>query len=110
MSKGQVGAAAFASVLVLLGLEAASAGAGDRPPNILFVMSDDHAEQAISAYGSTLIQTPSIDRLIRRLAGRADGADAGDDENDADPVDDHIRKLWATGRSAPLILDHEEQS
>jgi arylsulfatase A-like enzyme len=32
-------------------------------PNILFIMSDDHAEQAISAYGSKLIETPNIDRI-----------------------------------------------
>jgi len=32
-------------------------------PNILFVMTDDHAQQAISAYGSVLIETPNIDRL-----------------------------------------------
>jgi len=32
-------------------------------PNIIFIISDDHAEQAISAYGSGLNQTPSIDRL-----------------------------------------------
>lgn len=32
-------------------------------PNILFIMSDDHAYQAISAYGSELIETPNIDRL-----------------------------------------------
>ncbi|WP_420838801.1 sulfatase [Aestuariivivens sediminis] len=32
-------------------------------PNIVFIMSDDHAYQAISAYNSTLIQTPNIDRL-----------------------------------------------
>ena len=36
-----------------------------RPPNILFIMSDDHAAQAISAYGSKLIQTPNIDRLAK---------------------------------------------
>ncbi|MEM8907915.1 MAG: sulfatase, partial [Bacteroidota bacterium] len=34
-------------------------------PNILFIMSDDHAYQAISAYGSQLIQTPHIDRLAK---------------------------------------------
>ncbi len=34
-----------------------------RQPNILFIMSDDHAEQAISCYGSKLIQTPNIDRI-----------------------------------------------
>ncbi len=32
-------------------------------PNIIFIMSDDHAFQAISAYDSTLIQTPNIDRM-----------------------------------------------
>lgn len=32
-------------------------------PNILFIMSDDHAYQAISAYDSRLIQTPNIDRI-----------------------------------------------
>lgn len=32
-------------------------------PNILFIMSDDHAYQAISAYSKRLIQTPNIDRL-----------------------------------------------
>ncbi|HBH24988.1 MAG TPA: sulfatase [Cytophagales bacterium] len=32
-------------------------------PNIIFIMSDDHAYQAISAYDDELIQTPNIDRL-----------------------------------------------
>ncbi|MCG8581471.1 MAG: sulfatase [Bacteroidales bacterium] len=32
-------------------------------PNIIFMMSDDHAYQAISAYSDKLIQTPGIDRL-----------------------------------------------
>ncbi len=32
-------------------------------PNIVFIMSDDHANNAISAYGSNLIQTPHLDRL-----------------------------------------------
>ena len=34
-------------------------------PNILFIMSDDHAYQAISAYDQRLIQTPNIDRLAK---------------------------------------------
>ena len=34
-------------------------------PNIVFVFSDDHAAHAISAYGSTLNQTPNIDRLAK---------------------------------------------
>jgi arylsulfatase A-like enzyme len=32
-------------------------------PNIIFIMSDDHAYQAISAYDDKLIQTPNIDRI-----------------------------------------------
>ena len=32
-------------------------------PNILFIMSDDHAYQAISAYDERLMQTPNIDRI-----------------------------------------------
>ena len=34
-------------------------------PNIIFIMSDDHAYQAISCYGSKIIQTPNIDRIAR---------------------------------------------
>ncbi len=33
------------------------------PPNIILIISDDHAYQAISAYGSQLIQTPNIDKI-----------------------------------------------
>ena len=32
-------------------------------PNILFIMSDDHAAHAISAYGSVINQTPHMDRI-----------------------------------------------
>lgn len=34
-------------------------------PNIIFIMSDDHAYQAISAYNNKLIETTNIDRLAR---------------------------------------------
>ena len=34
-----------------------------KKPNILFIMSDDHAYQAISAYDDKLIETPNIDRI-----------------------------------------------
>lgn len=42
---------------------APSESSGDKAPNILFIMTDDHAKQAISAYGSNLINTPNIDRI-----------------------------------------------
>ena len=35
----------------------------DPRPNFLFIMADDHAAHAISAYGSHLTKTPGIDRL-----------------------------------------------
>lgn len=38
------------------------------PPNIVFIMSDDHAFQAISAYGYGLNNTPNIDRIAQEGA------------------------------------------
>ncbi len=35
-------------------------------PNIIFIMSDDHASQAISCYGSKLNETPNIDKLAHQ--------------------------------------------
>jgi arylsulfatase A-like enzyme len=35
----------------------------DTPPNILFIMSDDHASHAMSCYGSRINQTPNLDRI-----------------------------------------------
>ncbi|GAB5449830.1 MAG: sulfatase [Halioglobus sp.] len=32
-------------------------------PNIVFIMSDDHAVRAVSAYDDSLMQTPNIDRI-----------------------------------------------
>jgi arylsulfatase A-like enzyme len=46
---------------------AVPASPADRP-NILFIMSDDHAAHAISAYGSRVNRTPNIDRLAREGA------------------------------------------
>lgn len=40
----------------------ASAIAGERP-NILFILSDDHAVRAVSAYGDSIVATPNIDRI-----------------------------------------------
>jgi hypothetical protein len=46
-------------------LRAADAPERDQRPNILYIMADDHAAHAISAYGSKVNKTPSIDRLAR---------------------------------------------
>ena len=62
-------------LLVSLAFPAAFTGcnAGEQQsaqrPNILYIMSDDHAYQAISAYGETLAElapTPNIDRIARQ--------------------------------------------
>ncbi len=37
-------------------------------PNIIFVFSDDHAEHAVSAYGSRVNETPHLDRMAREGA------------------------------------------
>jgi len=39
-----------------------------RRPNILYIMTDDHAAHAISAYGSRVNNTPNIDRIAREGA------------------------------------------
>src|SRR3954447_22825187 len=57
-------AALVASVLVVF----ASPAATDSRPNILFIMTDDHAAHAIGAYGSRVNQTPNLDRLAREGA------------------------------------------
>lgn len=48
------------------GLVASADGVDQARPNVLFIMSDDHAAHAISAYGGRLAEvapTPNIDRL-----------------------------------------------
>ncbi|MEA3402398.1 MAG: sulfatase [Armatimonadota bacterium] len=35
----------------------------DRRPNILFIMSDDHASHAMTCYGSVVNETPQMDRI-----------------------------------------------
>jgi arylsulfatase A-like enzyme len=51
-------------MLAMLGAAGAARAAGS-PPNILYIMSDDHASHAISAYGSAINRTPNIDRIAR---------------------------------------------
>ena len=60
----------FASTMLLLtawptaAATAEGAGPSSRP-NIVFILSDDHAAHAVSAYGSRINRTPNIDRLAR---------------------------------------------
>lgn len=56
-------------LLLVLGLFFGFVSSGfsqaNKRPNIIFIMSDDHAYQAISAYDNRLIQTPNIDRIAK---------------------------------------------
>jgi arylsulfatase A-like enzyme len=40
-----------------------AAAATKRPPNIVFIMSDDHARSALSCYGNKILKTPNLDRI-----------------------------------------------
>ncbi|MCP3904832.1 MAG: sulfatase [Planctomycetes bacterium] len=53
------------AVLSVVLMTAAGRGADETRPNILFIFADDHAYQAIGAYGSVINETPSIDRIAR---------------------------------------------
>lgn len=57
---------AFAIAILCL-VNPSSFGADDRP-NILFIFSDDHAQAAISAYGSKVNTTPHLDRMAKEGA------------------------------------------
>ena len=51
----------MAAVAFLVGSKAIGAS----QPNILYIMTDDHAAHAISAYGSRVNVTPGMDRLAK---------------------------------------------
>lgn len=53
----------FLVALVVAFLLPAGAPAAPARPNILFVLSDDHATHALSCYGSVLNRTPHLDRI-----------------------------------------------
>lgn len=51
------------SCFCLMATGLCSASAADRPPNILFLLSDDHSYPFLSCYGDTNVRTPTLDRL-----------------------------------------------
>jgi arylsulfatase A-like enzyme len=55
----------FASLLVAICSLSFAEGAPRARPNILFIMTDDHAAHAMSCYGSVVNQTPNMDRIAR---------------------------------------------
>jgi arylsulfatase A-like enzyme len=54
-----------AALTVVLPIRTPGAALPPTRPNILFIMSDDHAAHAISAYSGRINQTPHLDRLAR---------------------------------------------
>jgi arylsulfatase A-like enzyme len=52
-------------ILATVLVSTAAAAAADPRPNVLYIMADDHAAHAISAYGSKINQTPNIDRIAQ---------------------------------------------
>ena len=52
------------SILILM----TSVASAQQRPNIVVIISDDHAYQAISAYGGKLMQTPNIERIAKEGA------------------------------------------
>jgi arylsulfatase A-like enzyme len=59
-----VKSAGLAPLALPVAWRSASAAKASRP-NVLFIMADDHASQAISCYGSRINRTPGIDRIAR---------------------------------------------
>ena len=62
------GGVAAAAALYQLGPEdtlstAVVRGARARRPNIVFIMTDDHAQSALGVYGSKVLKTPHLDRI-----------------------------------------------
>jgi arylsulfatase A-like enzyme len=54
-------------ITAVAGLLSCSPGKQEiKQPNILFIMSDDHAFQAVSAYSDKLINTPNIDKIAQQ--------------------------------------------
>lgn len=54
-----------ASIVIWLLLLVNSTSFGQSKPNIIYIMSDDHDNDAISAYNKQFIQTPNIDRIAK---------------------------------------------
>lgn len=52
-------------ILIALAVTFSGNAQKTKRPNIVFIMSDDHAYQAISAYDHSLINTPNIDRIAK---------------------------------------------
>jgi len=55
-------------IFLLSGCKSGKKTKVDTRPNIIYIMSDDHGYQAVSAYGYGINRTPNIDRLAKEGA------------------------------------------
>ncbi|MBW1846471.1 MAG: sulfatase-like hydrolase/transferase [Deltaproteobacteria bacterium] len=58
-----LGAASAAGMMMPFMGKQAFARSNDKPPNIIFILSDDHRWDALSSEGHPFIQTPNMDKL-----------------------------------------------
>jgi len=58
-----LGAASTAAMMMPFTVGQSFASADQKPPNIIFILSDDHRWDAMSGTGHPFIQTPNLDRL-----------------------------------------------
>ena len=60
-------AGSASALSVLQGCESISSSAASKKrPNIIFIMTDDHASHALSCYGSKINKTPNLDRIAKQ--------------------------------------------
>lgn len=53
----------FISIILTALLSSSHAIATERPPNFIFILSDDIAQGALGSYGQELIKTPRLDQM-----------------------------------------------
>ncbi|MDF1810880.1 MAG: sulfatase [Verrucomicrobiales bacterium] len=51
------------SILAFLAISGSALQSAEKQPNIVFIFTDDHCEQALSAYDDSRITTPNMDRI-----------------------------------------------
>ena len=79
--------------LMLSSRMAPAVAAANRPPNLLFIQSDQLGIRALSAHGNPFVHTPNMDRLAKRgVSFRLSYS--------ANPVCCPARSVWYTGRAS----------
>ena len=55
----------FVGIFILVSVWLQAAETRPKPPNVIFILSDDIAQGDVGVYGQKLIQTPRLDRMAR---------------------------------------------